>query len=275
MTFDRKKYKTFALMQLKGRWKPAVIATIISILILLIFSVTQNQTTQLSYSEMLALTEQQLLEYIQSNPQFSAPGIILSIIETIMDFIVDIVLVSFFLIYSRSPDPVSLKQYFEGYNKWARGILCGLWRLLWLFLWGLIAIPVCTAYILIIALLSNSIEFSPTFQLVLMTIVLLIGLIPMLIKSIEYSFATFFTAEFSELGIRKALRHSITITKGHRWQVFVLELSFIGWFLLGFISFGVGFFWVLPYYYMTMTNTYHALLQDALENGKINPEDLN
>ena len=275
MTFDRQKYKKFALMQLKGRWKPAVIATIISILILLIFSVTQNQTTQLSYSEMLQLSEQQLLEYIQSDPQFSAPGIILSIIETIMDFIVDIVLVSFFLIYSRSPDPVSLKQYFEGYNKWARGILCGLWKLLWVFLWGLIAIPVCTAYILIIALLSNSIEFSPTFQLVLMTIVLLIGLIPMFIKSIEYSFATFFTAEFPELGIRKALRHSITIAKGHRWDIFVLELSFIGWFLAGFVTFGVGFFWVLPYYYMTMTNTYHALLQDALENGKILPEDLN
>ena len=275
MTFDRKKYKNFALMQLKGRWKPAIIATIISILLLLIFSVTQTQSTQLSYSEMLQLSEQQLLEYIQSDPQFSAPGIILSIIETIMDFIVDIVLVSFFLIYSRSPDPVSLKQYFEGYNKWARGILCGLWKLLWVFLWGLIAIPVCTAYILIIALLSNSIEFSPTFQLVLMTIVLLIGLIPMFIKSIEYSFATFFTAEFPELGIRKALRHSITIAKGHRWDIFVLELSFIGWFLLSCITIGIGFVWFLPYYYMTMTNTYHALLQDALESGKINPEDLN
>ena len=106
-------------------------------------------------------------------------------------------------------------------------------------------------------------------------IAIIIGLIPMLLKSIEYSFATFFTAEFSELGIRKALRHSITITKGHRWDIFVLELSFIGWFLLSFISFGVGFFWILPYYYMTQTNTYHALLQDALENGKILPEDLN
>ena len=260
-------------MQLKGRWKPAVIATIISILILLIFSVTQNQTTQLSYSEMLALTEQQLLEYIQSNPQFSAPGIILSIIETIMDFIVDIVLVSFFLIYSRSPDPVSLKQYFEGYNKWARGILCGLWRLLWIFLWTLIAIPVGVIYLLVIT--ATGFDATSYASLTFFFLAIIIGLIPMLIKSIEYSFATFFTAEFSELGIRKALRHSITITKGHRWQVFVLELSFIGWFLLGFISFGVGFFWVLPYYYMTMTNTYHALLQDALENGKINPEDLN
>ena len=272
MTFDRKKYKSFALMQLKGRWKPAVIATIISILILMIFSVTQNQTSDLSFTEMMNLTEQQLLAYIQSSPQFSVPGLLLSLIETIMDFIIDIVLVSFFLIYSRSPDPVTLKNYFEGYNKWGRGVLCGLWKLLWIFLWALIAVPVCLGYIFVAALLSIE---SVTLQLVLLPVFLIIGLIPMLIKSIEYSFATFFTAEFPELGIRKALRHSITIAKGHRWEIFVLELSFIGWFLLGFISIGVGFFWILPYYYMTMTNTYHALLQDALENGKILPEDLN
>lgn len=274
MTFDRKKYKSFALMQLKGRWKQAVFATLISLALLMVFSVTQNQTSDLSYQQILNLSEQELLDYLRSNPQYSAPGIILSIIETIMDFIVDIVLVSFFLIYSRSPDPVTMKNYFEGYNKWARGILCGLWKLLWVFLWGLIAIPVCTAYIFIIALLSNNYEFSVEFQLVMLTLVLIIGLIPMFIKSIEYSFATFFTAEFSELGIRKALRHSITITKGHRWQIFVLELTFIGWFLLSCLTFGIGFCWSLPYYYMTLTNTYHALLQDALESGKIKPEDL-
>ena len=274
MTFDRKKYKSFALMQLKGRWVPAIIATIISVFILVIFSFTQNQTTDLTFSQILSLSEEQLLDYIYSSPQFSIPGLILSLIETIMNFIIDIVLVAFFLIYSRSPEPVTLKNYFEGYNKWGRGVLCGFWKLLWLFLWALIVVPVSLGYIFIIALLSNSYEFSPTIQLVLLTVIFIIGLIPMFIKSIEYSFATFFTAEFPELGIRKALRHSITITKGHRWNLFVLGLSFIGWFILSMLSFGIGFLWYLPYYYMTMTNTYHALLQDALENGKILPEDL-
>ena len=125
MTFDRKKYKSFALMQLKGRWVPAIIATIISVFILVIFSFTQNQTTDLTFSQILSLSEEQLLDYIYSSPQFSIPGLILSLIETIMNFIIDIVLVAFFLIYSRSPEPVTLKNYFEGYNKWGRGVLCG------------------------------------------------------------------------------------------------------------------------------------------------------
>lgn len=273
MTFDRKKYKSFALMQLKGRWKTAFIATLISIILLTFFSVTQKQNQTLSYSQIKNLTEQQLLEYISSNPQYSGPGLILLVISTIVNFIVEMVLVSLFLIYSRSPEPVTLKNYFECYNKWARGILTGLWKTLWLFLWGLISIPVILLFSFLLALFASNLTIELT-QIIL-PILLLIALIPMFIKSIEYSFVFFFTAEFSEIGIRKALRMSILLAKGHRWDIFVLELSFIGWFLICMMSLGIGFLWLLPYYYMTMTNAYHALLQDALETGKIKPEDLN
>lgn len=273
MNFDRPKYKTFALMQLKNRWKPAIIATIISVIILTIFSISQQQTNTLTFSQMLSLSYEELLAYSQSNPMYSIPGIILSVIQTIMGFIIEIVLVAFFLIYSRSPDPVSLKQYFEGYNKWARGILCGLWRTLWTCIWGLFLVFLITVYVFIILFTQTSID-NTVLNNTLPVIIIIIGAIPMFIKSIEYSFAMFFTAEFPEIGIRKSLRLSITIAKGHRWDIFVLELSFLGWFLFSAITFGIGFVWTLPYYYMTFINTYHALLQDALESGKIRPEEL-
>ena len=273
MTFERKKYKNFALMQLNGRWKPAIIGTLISLLIALAFTVTQKETSSISYSELLNYDYAQLLDYYRNSSEFSAPSFILSFIQTIVGFITEIVLISFLLIFSRSPDPVSLKSYFECYNKWGRGILTGLWRWLWLFLWGLIAVPILIGLILLYTVLPVSISDSTIGALT--PIVLLICLIPMFIKSIEYSFVFFFVSEFSEIGIRKALRLSITIAKGHRWNIFVLDLSFIGWFLLCAISLGIGFLWILPYYYLTLTNTYHALLQDALESGKIKPEDLN
>ena len=166
-----------------------------------------------------------------------------------------------------------MKSYFDGFNKWGRGILCGLWKLLWTFLWGLIAIPICVGFTILIALTGDL--FSDGVLLLLLTIVMIIGFIPMFIKLIEYSFAVYFTAEFPELGIRKALRLSISIAKGHRWEIFVLNISFIGWFILSILTFAIGFLWCLPYYYMTITNAYHALLQDALETGKIKPEELN
>lgn len=274
MTLDIQKYKKFAFMQLQGRWKPAVLGTFISILLLFIFSFFQSKTPTINYSELMTVPSEQLLSALQESASGSGVGFILELLKTIVDFIVEMVLVSFFLIFSRSPDPVSLKDYFEGYNKWARAILCGLWKLLWSFLWGLLAIPLIVIFVIVMSCFSTF-SGSDTVNYSICTFLLFLGFIPMFIKMIEYSFSFFFAAEFPEIGIRKSLRLSITIAKGHRWEIFVLNISFIGWVLLSILTCGVGFLWSLPYYYMTLTNAYHALLQDALESGKIKPEELN
>ena len=274
MTLDIQKYKKFAFMQLQGRWKPAVLGTLISILLLFIFSFFQSKSPTINYSELMTVPSEQLLSALQESASGSGVGFILELLKTIVDFIVEMVLVSFFLIFSRSPDPVSLKDYFEGYNKWARAILCGLWKLLWTFLWGLLAIPLIVIFVIVMSCFSTF-SGSDTVNYSICTFLLFLGFIPMFIKMIEYSFSFFFAAEFPEVGIRKSLRLSITIAKGHRWEIFVLNISFIGWVLLSILTCGLGFLWSLPYYYMTLTNAYHALLQDALESGKIKPEELN
>lgn len=47
---------------------------------------------------------------------------------------------------------------------------------------------------------------------------------------------------------------------GHKMDAFVLDLSFIGWFLLSVVTFGlVGIFWVMPYYQQTDAEFYAAL----------------
>ena len=258
MTLDIQKYKKFAFMQLQGRWKPAVLGTFISILLLFIFSFFQSKTPTINYSELMTVPSEQLLSALQESASGSGVGFILELLKTIVDFIVEMVLVSFFLIFSRSPDPVSLKDYFEGYNKWARAILCGLWKLLWSFLWGLLAIPLNVIFVIVMSCFSTF-SGSDTVNYSICTFLLFLGFIPMFIKMIEYSFSFFFAAEFPEIGIRKSLRLSITIAKGHRWEIFVLNISFIGWVLLSILTCGVGFLWSLPYYYMTFTNAYHAL----------------
>ncbi len=272
MTFDINKYKSFSLMQLKGRWKPAIFAALITIAVMALFSVTRQNNPSLNYNDIVGASSEEIMNALQNSDTLGA-SCILDFIEAIVGFVLDIVLISFFLIFSRSPDPVQFKTYFDGYNKWARGILNGLWKLLWIFIWALIAIPVIIVYAVIIVTLN--IQLSDTLTLVIYPIILLIGFIPMFIKTIDYSFSFFFAAEFPEIGVRKALRLSISIVKGHRLDVFLLNFSFIGWFLLCMVTFGVGFVWYMPYYWMTMINAYHALLQDALESGKIKPEDLN
>ena len=47
--------------------------------------------------------------------------------------------------------------------------------------------------------------------------------------------------------------------KGHRWQLFCLDLSFIGWMIVGVLCLGIGVFFVYPYIEVSRANFYMAL----------------
>ncbi|EOD01714.1 Integral membrane protein [Caldisalinibacter kiritimatiensis] len=63
-----------------------------------------------------------------------------------------------------------------------------------------------------------------------------------------------------EIGPLEAISQSIEMMDGHKMRLFVLVLSFIGWFLLGIITFGIGLIWVIPYYRTTIANFYQDLI---------------
>lgn len=54
--------------------------------------------------------------------------------------------------------------------------------------------------------------------------------------------------------------------KGHKTELFVLDLSFIGWWLLSIITLGIGFLWLVPYYRQTVANFYRKLAGDQFLN---------
>lgn len=81
-------------------------------------------------------------------------------------------------------------------------------------------------------------------------------IIPGIIMSIAYSLALFIKMENPEIGIMDAINTSKTWMKGNKGKYFLLELSFIGWFLLIVVGFGIPMFWVMPYYMLTLTEFY-------------------
>lgn len=273
MVFDRPKYKQFALQQLNGRWKTAVLATLIMLVISVVFSIPESQFSY-SYEDLQNLAGMnfdQMMEYFGMTRGTAALQFLFSVISQLVSFVLTISIAHLFLVYSRSPEPVSLKTFFEGFNKWGRGILAGLWQLLWLIIWGLLC---CVIFIAVAFPVAYIIKTSETF-ISFVPFLFIICCIPLLIKSIEYSHLFYLVAEFPELGIRKALTISKLITKGHRMDIFVTYLSFLGWIIIGIVTFFIGFLWISPYLNMTYINIYHALLKDALETGKVLPEDLN
>ncbi len=56
-----------------------------------------------------------------------------------------------------------------------------------------------------------------------------------------------------------SLRKSKAMMKGNRWKLFCLFWRFFGWFLLGILSLGIGFLWIMPYLQTTLIRFYDVL----------------
>ena len=80
--------------------------------------------------------------------------------------------------------------------------------------------------------------------------------IPGIVKSYAYSMAFYVKADHPDYDWKKCIDESKRITKGHKGELFVLDLSFIGWFFVGSLVCGLGTLWVMPYMEMTKANAY-------------------
>jgi len=103
----------------------------------------------------------------------------------------------------------------------------------------------------------------------------LLFVIPGIIKGIAYSMSTYILANHPNVTATNALKLSIRMTRGHKGKLFVMHLSFIGWFLLSSITFGILFIvYVGPYYYATMAGYFVELREQALANGTVEQGEL-
>lgn len=96
----------------------------------------------------------------------------------------------------------------------------------------------------------------------------LLFIIPGIIAMFMFSQVYFILAEDNEIGVIECLKKSSNMMKGHKLELFILELSFIGWFIVCIFTFGIGFLWYVPYYQMTMTNFYLELKESNYELDK-------
>lgn len=76
----------------------------------------------------------------------------------------------------------------------------------------------------------------------------LLCIIPGLVKSYAYAMTPYIMMEKPEMGINDAITKSRQLMKGHKWKLFLLDLSFTGWMLLSILTLGIAFVYVWPYY---------------------------
>ena len=90
----------------------------------------------------------------------------------------------------------------------------------------------------------------------------LLFIIPGIIKYYAYSMTPFIIADDPDIDFMTAIKKSQEMMRGHKFRLFKLELSFIGWFFLGALAFGIGLFFVYPYYQLAHANFYLDIKSD-------------
>lgn len=103
----------------------------------------------------------------------------------------------------------------------------------------------------------------------------LLLVIPGIIKAYAYRMVPYILADNPNLGADNAITLSRQMMDGSKFNLFILELSFIGWYLLGLLALGLGMLFVNPYYNATEAQLYLALRKRALDLGYCTYEDLN
>lgn len=256
-----KGFKKSALESLKGRWKIPLIASLITIGIIICLMVVVYPWEILFSSDFSAFNISSFI------------GKMLVLYAVIL-LIFPVLTFSYLVLIQKmrkTKEKIVFSDYVEGFSFWNKGILAVLWQCLWYFLWALLY---CAGFAVVVFLYTLLIQTKLSFLgIILLYVALAVLYIFIYSKYYSYCMNLYILANNPKIKIKKALSLSIKITNGYRGKLFLLDLSFFGWYLLCCLTLGIGLFFFLPYYSMTFSNACEFLRKKAIKNCVVNAED--
>lgn len=256
-----KGFKKSALESLKGRWKIPLIASLITIGLIICLIVTVYPWEILFSSDFSAF-------YISSfiGKMLVSYAVIL-LIFPVLTF-------SYLVLIQKmrkTKEKIVFSDYVEGFSFWNKGILAVLWQCLWYFLWVLLY---CAGFAVVVFLYTLLIQTILSFLgIILLYVALAVLYVFIFSKYYSYCMNLYILANNPKIKIKKALALSIKITNGYRGKLFLLDLSFFGWYLLCCLTLGIGIIFYYPYYMMTFSNACEFLRKKAIKNCVVKAED--
>lgn len=100
-------------------------------------------------------------------------------------------------------------------------------------------------------------------------------LIPGIVKAVAYSFTPYLLKEYPGIAATDAIKISMKMTDGHKDEIFLMYLSFIGWWLLSIPTLRLlGILYVYPYYEVSVAGLYEKYKDIALADGIVDQSEL-
>lgn len=145
-----------------------------------------------------------------------------SVLEIILNGLFSFGMLSFFLKLSRGED-VTYKELFSKTNMFFKFIITSL-------LMGLIIAGGCLLFI-----------------------------IPGIILAIALSLTMYVLLDNPNMSSIDAIKRSYDMMKGYKMEFFMLQLSFLGWLILGIFTLGILYLWLIPYMSVAQANFYNKI----------------
>ena len=90
----------------------------------------------------------------------------------------------------------------------------------------------------------------------------LLLIVPGIIKSLAYSLAPFILIDNPELSANQAINESVKMMKGHKMDLFLIMLGYVGFALLSILALGIPLLWLVPYYQAVLAKFYEEVKAD-------------
>jgi uncharacterized membrane protein len=166
-----------------------------------------------------------ILELFGSSPSFfmdPIPSMVLQGVFSLLLLPLAWGYITFFLRIIRDEN-LDYGHLFDGFNQYFRIFLAELLKGIYILLWALLLI------------------------------------IPGLIKEYSYAMTEFILKDNPEMSGEEAICESMRLMQGHKMQLFLLDLSMIGWLILSFLTLGIGLLFLMPYNYTAHAHFYEDL----------------
>lgn len=238
-------FRRIAREALRGKWKIAVLTGLVALLL----GAATWEDPELHVEQGLDAAVVNLELYSQNFTLFSVgqqpqldvvwtvvmahlakAAFVLALVQIVLGSIVAVGYAKFNLDLV-DKEELSIKTLFDYFPQWKTMLIAGLLQALYIFLWSLLLV------------------------------------IPGVIATYRYAMTSFILAEDPEMGAGEAIDRSKEMMDGHKWDLFCLHFSFLGWALLCAFTAGIGYLWLTPYVQAATAAFYRDLTMPLACNG--------
>lgn len=181
-----------------------------------------------------------------------------------------------FMKLKRSENVSAFDFFKEGFSRFAKS-----WGI-WLHTFLKLLLPIICVVLVILLMsglmVANTVRSSTSENTALTLVCVALYIVTLVYgvsRGLLYSLAYYIGYDNPELSSKECVAKSEDLMRGNRGNIFLLELSFIGWAILAVLSLGIGILWLYPYMQISLVCFYERVAKiDTKNEGPIEPTEV-